>query len=53
MSADLNYTLKRCVGGISSDNHSVKQGFFLATVLVLSRFRKQIDLEKFLKFIKE
>lgn len=39
MTADLNYTLKRLVRGSYSDNHAVKQGFFLASVLVLSRFK--------------
>ena len=34
VSADLNYTLKRLVRGLYSENHTVKQGFFLASVLV-------------------
>ena len=53
MSADLNYTLKRLVRGLCSDNHSVKQGFFLASVLTLNRFKDQIDLERYMKFIKD
>ena len=38
LSADLNYTLKRLIRGLCSDNHFVKKGFFLASVMVLSRF---------------
>ncbi len=51
MSADLNYTLKRLVRGLYSENHQVKQGFFLASVLVLSKFRSAIDFEKYLKHV--
>ena len=39
MSADLNYTLKRLVMGLSSENHTVKRGFFVATVEVVRRFK--------------
>ena len=39
MSADLNYSLKRLVRGLTSETHSVKRGFFLAAVLVFKRFR--------------
>ena len=39
MSADLNYTLKRLVKGLTSDNHLVKKGFFLAAVEVVRRFK--------------
>ena len=53
MSADLNYTLKRLIRGLSSENHSVKRGFFLATVEVIRRFKAQIDVTKLIKFIKE
>ena len=53
MSADLNYTLKRLVRGLYSDNHAVKQGFFLASVMVLNRFKAQIDFEKYIKFVNE
>ena len=53
MSADLNYALKRIVKGLTSENHLVKQGFFLAASQVFSRFRKQIDGMKLLKFITE
>ena len=51
VSADLNYTLKRLVRGLYSDNHQVKQGFFLASVLVLAKFKSQIDFEKYLKHV--
>lgn len=51
MSADLNYTLKRLIRGLYSENHTVKQGFFLVSVLVLSRFKQIIDLEKYLKHL--
>jgi len=51
VSADLNYTLKRLVRGLASENHAVKQGFFLASVLVLSRFKAIIDFEKYIKFM--
>jgi hypothetical protein len=53
MTADLNYTLKRLVGGLYSENHKVKQGFFLGSVLVLSRFKDKVDFEKYMNFIKE
>ena len=53
MSADLNYTLKRMVRGLSSEDHTVKRGFFLATVEVVRRFKAQIDTPKLIKFIKE
>lgn len=51
VSADLNYTLKRLVRGLNSENHQVKQGFFLAAVLVLLRFKQVVDFEKLLKFV--
>ena len=51
VSADLNYTLKRLIRGLYSENHAVKQGFFLAQVLVLARFKTLIDFEKYLKFV--
>lgn len=51
MTADLNYTLKRLVRGLCSDNHAVKQGFFLASVLVLGRFKDQIDFQKYVEFV--
>lgn len=53
MNADLNYALKRLVRGLYSDNHAVKQGFFLASVMVLSRFKASIDFEKYIAFVKE
>ncbi len=53
MTADLNYTLKRLVRGLYSENHKVKQGFFLGSVLVLSRFKDKVDFEKYMNFIKE
>jgi hypothetical protein len=53
MSADLNYALKRLIRGLSSENHAVKQGYYLATAQVLSRFKKQIDSMKLLKFVTE
>ncbi len=53
MGADLNYTLKRLVRGLSSDNHTVKRGFFLTTVQVCARFKKQVDLLKLINFVNE
>jgi len=53
MTADLNYSLKRLVGGLISDNHQVKQGFFLATVMIINRFKSFIDFEKFINYVKE
>ena len=53
MSADLNYTLKRLVRGLSSENHSVKRGFFLATVEVVRRFKMQIDMGKLMRYMKD
>ena len=32
MAPDVNYTVKRLVKGLISDNHAVKRGFFLASV---------------------
>lgn len=37
--------------GLASENHAVKQGFFLASVLVLSRFKAVIDFEKYIKWM--
>ena len=51
VSADLNYTLKRLIRGLYSENHQVKQGFFLASVLVLAKFKPLIDFEKYLKHL--
>ncbi|CDW85691.1 dna polymerase v-like [Stylonychia lemnae] len=51
VSADLNYALKRLVRGLNSDNHAVKQGFFLASVMVLNKFKHLIDFEKYLKYV--
>ena len=48
---DLNYTLKRLIRGLYSENHQVKQGFFLASVLVLTKFKSLIDFEKYLKHV--
>ena len=53
MSADLNYTLKRLVRGLSSENHTIKRGFFLATVEVGRRFKAQIDTIKLIRYMKE
>ena len=53
MSADLNYSLKRLVKGLSSEDHAAKKGFFLAFVEVARRFKSQIDFTKLIKFIKE
>ena len=53
MDADLNYTLKRLIGGLISENHQVKRGFFFAMSQVLQRFKKQIDPMKFLKYVTE
>lgn len=53
MSADLNYTLKRLVRGLTSDNHGVKRGFFLASVSVIRSFKAQIDITKLIKLIKD
>jgi hypothetical protein len=39
MTADVNYTLKRLIGGVVSDNHQMKKGFFVALVAVLGRFK--------------
>jgi hypothetical protein len=51
MTADLNYSLKRLVGGLCSDNHLVKQGFFLASVMVINRFKNFIDFDKFIYYV--
>jgi hypothetical protein len=51
MAPDVNYTLKRLVRGLISDNHAVKRGFFLASVQVLGRFKDAVDFTKYLDFI--
>lgn len=53
MSADLNYTLKRLIGGIVSDDHQIKKGFFIALVSVLRRFKTQVDVVKLINFVQE
>lgn len=53
MTADLNYTLKRMIRGLASDDHTVKRGYFLATVEVIRRFKGQIDTPLLVTFIKE
>ena len=53
MSADLNYTLKRVISGLTSDIHNVKKGFFLVAVEVFTRFKKKIDFPKLIKFIRK
>ena len=53
MAPDVNYTVKRLVRGLISDNHAVKRGFFLASVQVLARFKEAIDFTKYIDFIKE
>lgn len=53
MSADLNYTLKRLISGVISEDHTIKKGFFIALVAVLKRFKAQIDLQKFMVFVGE
>lgn len=52
MAPDVNYTLKRLVRGLISDNHAVKRGFFLASVQVLGRFKEAIEFQKYIDFIK-
>lgn len=32
MGADLNYTIKRLIRGLTSENHATKKGYFLASV---------------------
>lgn len=44
MSADLNYTLKRVINGLTSDIHNIKRGYFLVTVDIFTRFKNKIDL---------
>ena len=53
MSADLNYTLKRLVRGLTSENHRVKRGFFLAMASVVRCFKSQIDVSKLINFVLE
>jgi hypothetical protein len=53
MSADLNYTLKRLIDGVISDDHSVKKGFFVALVSVFARFKSQISVTKLLTHLSE
>ena len=44
MSADLNYTLKRVINGLTSDIHNIKRGYFLVAVDIFTRFKNKIDL---------
>jgi len=53
MSADLNYSLKRLVKGLCSENHGVKQGFFLASAMVLNRFHKTVDFDRYISMVQE
>lgn len=53
MSVDLNYTLKRLIRGLTSEEHAIKRGYFLATVSVLQSFKAQIDIVKLIKLMKE
>jgi len=53
MAPDVNYTVKRLVRGLISDNHTVKRGFFLASVQVLGRFKEAIDFQSYIDFILE
>jgi hypothetical protein len=53
VNADLNYSLKRLIGGICSENHAVKQGFFLASVMVFNRFSNLVEFEKLMNLIME
>ena len=53
MAPDVNYTLKRLVRGLCSENHAVKRGFFLASVQVLQRFKEAIEFQKYIDFILE
>lgn len=53
MGPDLNYTIKRLVRGLSSENNLTKKGFFFASVQVYARFATQIDGLKLLEHIQE
>ena len=53
MSADLNYTLKRVINGLTSDIHNIKRGYFLVAVDIFTRFKNKIDLQKVMKFIRK
>ena len=53
VNADLNYSLKRLVRGVCSENHTVKQGFFIASVMVFNRFSNIVDFDKLIAFIQE
>ena len=53
MSADLNYTLKRVINGLTSDIHNIKRGYFLVAVDIFTRFKNKIDLQKVVKFIRK
>jgi len=47
----LNYTIKRLIGGICSDNAQIKRGFFLGAVSILKEFKQVIDVDKLIKYI--
>jgi hypothetical protein len=53
MGPDLNYTIKRLVRGLASENNLTKKGFFFASVQVYARFGSQIDCLKLLEHIQE
>ena len=53
MSADLNYTLKRVINGLTSDIHNIKRGYFLVAVDIFTRFKNKIDLQKVMKFVRK
>ncbi len=39
LTPDVNYTIKRLIKGMNSENHAVKKGFFLALASVLKTFK--------------
>ena len=51
MFPDLNYTLKRLVRGLTSEDGSVKEGLFLGLISVFRKFSKTIDTHKYLTLV--
>lgn len=51
MFADLNYTVKRLVKGLTSEDAQVKEGLYLGLVTVLRKFGSIIDTHKYISLI--
>jgi len=51
--ADLDYSIKRIISGLSSENSEVKEGYFLVLVLLFKNFWVLFDKSKLINYIVE